>query len=69
MKINKLKTIKCIRSKALVFAIASWFVTLLILIIGNGNIIELILIPIGATILTFVYCKMHALIKKLEDIS
>lgn len=66
MKLNKLKTIKCIRSKVLAFAMASWFITLLVLLIENGGLRELIFFPIGAIILTLIYFKMNNYIKKLD---
>lgn len=66
MIVRKLKIAKCIRTKMLLFSLAAWVFTTLILIIENGEMGELIFIPIGAIILTLVYFKMDAFIKKLE---
>lgn len=69
MIVRKIEIAKCIRSKMLLFSIAAWVFTTLILIIENGELGELIFIPIGAVVLTIVYFKMNAFIKKLEAMS
>lgn len=69
IKIKKLKLAKCIRAKMLLFSVAAWVFTTLILIIENGELGELIFIPIGAAGLTVVYFKMNTIVKKLETMS
>jgi hypothetical protein len=67
--VRKLKIAKCIKSKMLLFSIAAWVFTTLILIIENGELGVLILIPICAVALTVVYFKMNVFIKNLEAMS
>lgn len=67
IKLKKLKIAKCLRTKSLLFAMASWVITILILIIGNGKLNELIFIPIGAMALTLIYFKMNDYVKKIEN--
>jgi hypothetical protein len=63
---NKIKIIKLIQSKVLLVAMAAWVFTFLMLLVENGQLRDLIFIPIGGAALTLVYFKMYAIIKKIE---
>ncbi len=66
IKEKNLKKVKCLRKQTLVCAVAAWVFVTLILIRKSGGLREFIFISIGAMVLTLVYLKMYAFIKKLE---
>ncbi len=66
MKEKNLKKATSLRKQTLVCAVAVWVFTTLILIKKSGGLIEFVFISIGAMVLTLVYLKMYAFIKKLE---
>lgn len=66
IKEKNLKKATSLRKQTLVCAVAVWVFTTLILIKKSGGLREFIFISIGAMVLTLVYLKMYAFIKKLE---
>lgn len=66
IKEKNLKTTKSLRKKTLLCAVAAWVFTTLILIKKSSGLREFIFISIGAIVLTVIYLKMYAFIKKLE---
>lgn len=67
IKVKKLKIAKCLRTKMLLFVMATWVFIILSLILENRKPKELIFISIGAMALTLIYFKMYDYVKKIEN--
>lgn len=68
MTAEELKTAKNFRNQMLVCALLCWACTILTIVIKPEFIHEVIIVPIGAVILTNIYLNMKRKIKKHESL-